>query len=154
MSSMTKETGVVVGGVDTHSQTHHVAVIDHLGREVGDREFPVTAAGYEALVVWLRGFGELARVGVEGTSSYGAGLARHWRQVGVLVVEVDRPDRRARRAQGKSDPIDAVAVLPRKDDQSRSELIMTGCSGRCRIIDVHGDASAQRQEGMLWPPRP
>ncbi|PZS29009.1 MAG: hypothetical protein DLM61_13780 [Pseudonocardiales bacterium] len=114
MSSMTSETGVVVdgvvGGVDTHSQTHHVAVIDHLEREVGDREFSATASGYDALVVWLRGFGELARVGVEGTSSYGAGLARHLRQAGVSVVEVNRPDRRARRAQGKSDPIDAYAA--------------------------------------------
>lgn len=64
MSSMTGEAGVVVGGVDTHSQTHHAAVIDHLGREISDREFPASAAGYEALVMWLRGFGELARVGV------------------------------------------------------------------------------------------
>lgn len=63
-----------------------------------------------ALVVWLRGFGELSRVGVEGTSSYGAGLTRHLRQAGVSVLEVDRPDRRARRAQGKSDPIDAYAA--------------------------------------------
>ena len=82
MSSMTGESGVVVGGVDTHSQTHHAAVIDYLGREISDCEFPATVAGYAALVVWLRGFGGLARVGVEGTSSYGAGLARHLRQVG------------------------------------------------------------------------
>ena len=94
MSSMTGETGVVVGGVDTHSRTHHVAVIDQLGREVDDREFPATVGGYAALAGWLRGFGGVVRVGVEGTSSYGAGLARYLRQVGVSVVEVDRPDRR------------------------------------------------------------
>jgi transposase len=110
MSSMTGETGVVVGGVDTHSQTHHVAVIDHLVREVGDREFPATVVGYAALAGWLRSFGELTRVGVEGTSSYGAGLARHLRQLGVLMLEVNRPDRRVHRAQGKSDPIDAYAA--------------------------------------------
>jgi transposase len=52
----------------------------------------------------------LARVGVEGTSSYGAGLTRHLRQAGVTVVEIDRPDRRTRRARGKSDPIDAYAA--------------------------------------------
>jgi transposase len=112
MSSMTGEIGVVVGGVDTHSQTHHVAVIDQLGREVSDREFPATAVGYAALAGWLRSFGELVRVGVEGTSSYGAGLARYLRQAGVSVVEVNRPDRRARRAQGKSDPIDAPMPRP------------------------------------------
>jgi transposase len=60
------------------------------------------------------GFGDPLRIGVEGTSSYGAGLARYLRLVGVAVVEIDRPDRRARRAQGKSDPVDAYAspVLP------------------------------------------
>lgn len=51
--------------------------------------------------MWLRGFGELARVGVEGTSSYGAGLVRYLRQVGVSV-EVNRPDRRGRRVLGRS----------------------------------------------------
>jgi transposase len=115
MPSMTVERSVVadtvvVGGVDTHSQTHHAAVLDALGRELGDQEFPATAAGYRALLKWLHSFGELARVGVEGTSSYGAGLLRHLHAAGVVVVEVDRPDRRTRRALGKSDPIDAYAA--------------------------------------------
>jgi transposase len=101
---------VVVGGVDTHGQTHHAAVLDQLGHELRDREFPATAAGYQALLEWLRSFGVLARVGVEGTSSYGAGLLRHLRAAGIVVVEVDRPDRRTRRARGKSDPIDAYAA--------------------------------------------
>src|SRR5947209_1322981 len=126
MSSMTGEAGVVVGGVDTHSQTHHVAVIDQLGREVDDCEFPATAVGYAALAVWLRGFGELARVGVEGTSSYGAGLARYLRQVGVSVLEVNRPDRRARRAQGKSDPIDAYAAARAALSATRTSVPKTG----------------------------
>ena len=126
MSSMTGETGVVVGGVDTHSQTHHVAVIDQLGREISDREFPATAAGYVALAGWLHSFGELARVGVEGTSSYGAGLARHLRQAGVSVLEVNRPDRRARRAQGKSDPIDAYAAARAALTATRTTVPKTG----------------------------
>ena len=120
MSSMTGEHGVVagevvlggvvVGGVDTHSEVHHAAVLDAVGRELADREFPATTAGYRALLGWLHSFGELARVGVEGTSSYGAGLARHLHAAGIVVVEVDRPDRRTRRARGKSDPIDAYAA--------------------------------------------
>src|SRR5262249_12316105 len=89
-SRMTGKTGVVVGGVDTHSQTHHAAVIDDLGREVSDCEFPATAAGYEALAGWLRSFGELALVGVEGTSSYGACLARSLRQSGVAARASER----------------------------------------------------------------
>jgi transposase len=101
---------VVVAGVDTHSLTHHAAVLDGLGRELGDREFPATAAGYTALLGWIRGHGQLATVGVEGTGSYGVGLVRHLHAAGVTVVEIDRPDRRARRARGKSDPIDAYAA--------------------------------------------
>jgi transposase len=100
----------ITGGVDTHGRTHHAAVLDQLGRVLGDRGFPATATGYQALLTWLRSFGRVVKVGVEGTGSYGAGLARHLAAAGVAVVEVDRPDRRVRRAQGKSDPIDAVAA--------------------------------------------
>ena len=109
---MTESSSVleVFGGVDTHSLTHHAAVVDTLGRELGDREFPATPAGYEALQAWLVGFGQLVRVGVEGTGSYGAGLMRVLTGTGIVVVEVDRPDRTARRSLGKSDPLDAYAA--------------------------------------------
>ena len=50
MTSMTPTTGLeVFGGVDTHGQTHHAALIDAVGRQLGDREFPATASGYQAL---------------------------------------------------------------------------------------------------------
>jgi len=101
---------VVVGGVDTHGQTHHAAVVDEVGRQVGDREFEASPHGYRLLLGWLRSFGRLDRVGVEGTGAYGAALARMLRQAGVTVVEVDRPDRKVRRFKGKSDPIDAYAA--------------------------------------------
>ena len=100
----------VIGGVDTHHKTHHAAVIDHTGRLLGDHEFPATAAGYQELLRWLRSFGRLAKVGVEGTGTYGAGLSRHLTAQRVDVVEVDRPDRKTRRSKGKSDPIDAIAA--------------------------------------------
>jgi hypothetical protein len=82
MTSMTRTTVGVTGGVDTHGQSHHAAVIDHLGRQLGDREFPASPVGYRALVEWLRGHGELDRVGVKGTGAYGAVLARHLREAG------------------------------------------------------------------------
>lgn len=110
MTSMTTTAGPVTGGVDTHGETHHAAVLDQVGRQLGDREFPTTPAGYRALLAWLSGHGELERVGVEGTGAYGAALTRHLRTEGVKVVEVDRPDRKARRAKGKSDPLDAYAA--------------------------------------------
>ena len=108
--SSTASNAPITGGVDTHLDTNHVAVIDRVGRPVADAEFPTTPAGYRALLRWLTGHGDLQRVGVEGTGSYGAGLARYLREHGVVVVEVDRPDRRTRRAHGKSDSIDAYAA--------------------------------------------
>jgi transposase len=98
----------VAGGVDTHQDTHTAAVIDLIGRVLGTQQFPTTASGYAALLAWMREFGPLLRVGVEGTGAYGAGLARQLRDEGVTVIEVDRPDRKTRRFQGKSDPIDAI----------------------------------------------
>jgi transposase len=100
----------VFGGVDTQGRTHHAAAIDGAGRLLGDAEFAATAAGYAALLAWLGGFGQVVKVGVEGTGTYGAGLARHLAGKDVAVVEVDRPDRKTRRRQGKSDPIDAIAA--------------------------------------------
>jgi transposase len=58
----------------------------------------------------LLGFGPVVKVGVEGTGSYGVGLARFLHANGVEVVEVDRPNRQKRRKYGKSDPIDAEAA--------------------------------------------
>jgi transposase len=101
---------IVFGGVDTHGRTHHAAAVDEVGRVLGDHEFPASAGGYTALLNWLRAFGRLAKVGVEGTGTYGAGLARHLATQDVTVVEVDRPNRRTRRAKGKSDPIDAISA--------------------------------------------
>ena len=98
----------VVGGVDTHQDTHTAAVIDQVGRVLGTQQFPATTAGYCALLAWMRDFGRLLRVGIEGTGAYGAGLARWLRNEQVEQVEVDRPDRKTRRFQGKSDPIDAI----------------------------------------------
>jgi transposase len=107
---MTSNVGDVIGGVDTHGRTHHGAVMDLAGRLLADREFPTTVAGYRALLTWVGSFGAVGVVGVEGTGTYGAGLARYLTAHGVRVIEVDRPDRTTRRRQGKSDPIDAIAA--------------------------------------------
>jgi transposase len=100
----------ITGGVDTHSEVHVAAALDPVGGLLGTREFPASAAGYAALLDWPGGFGDLALVGVEGTGSYGAGLARYLAAHGVRVVEVDRADRQDRRRQVKSDPLDAVSA--------------------------------------------
>ncbi|MCW2777846.1 MAG: family transposase, partial [Frankiales bacterium] len=84
--------------------------VDHLGGVLGTRSFPTTPSGYRQLLGWLRTFGQLDRVGVEGTGSYGAALARHLHSQGVPVVEVSRPNRQVRRRHGKTDVVDAIAA--------------------------------------------
>ncbi|GAA1992973.1 IS110 family transposase [Amycolatopsis minnesotensis] len=99
---------VVTGGVDTHKDTHTAAAVDERGRVLGTRAFPADTAGYAALRGWLAGFGVVGTVGVEGTGSYGAGLTRYLTGHGVPVVEVNQPDRHARRRKGKTDAQDAI----------------------------------------------
>ena len=100
----------MTGGVDTHADTHVVAALDGIGGLLGVQEFAATPAGYARLLGWLQGFGTVCLVGIEGTGSYGAGLARHLAAAGIRVVEVDRSDRQDRRRKGKSDPLDAVSA--------------------------------------------
>ena len=73
-------------------------------------QIPTTPAGYQQLLRWAHALGEPVAWGVEGTGSYGAALARFLTVNGQVVVEVNRPDRQARRRQGKSDPLDAQAA--------------------------------------------
>jgi transposase len=96
--------------VDTHADVHVAAAVDQVGRVLGTQAFPADAAGYQAALAWMSAHGELAKVGVEGTGSYGAGLARYLAACGVEVAEVMRPNRQARRQRGKSDAADAVAA--------------------------------------------
>jgi len=100
----------VVGGVDTHADVHVAAALDQNGGLLGIETFPTNTAGYRSLADWLGSFGPVVRVGVEGTGSYGVGLARHLHREGIVVVEVDRQNRQKRRKRGKSDPIDAESA--------------------------------------------
>lgn len=101
----------VIGGVDTHGHNHHGAAIDAAtGKLFGDREFAATPKGYRLLLAWLRSFGAVVKIGIEGTGSYGAGLTRYLTSEQIVVIEVARPNRQQRRLQGKSDPLDAIAA--------------------------------------------
>jgi transposase len=98
----------VTGGVDTHLEVHVAAALDPVGALLGTAAFPTTPRGYQSLLRWLESFGPVAKVGVEGTGSYGAGLSRFLARAGIGVVEVNRPNREERRRSGKSDPLDAI----------------------------------------------
>jgi transposase len=96
-----------VGGVDSHKDTIHVAVISAIGEPLADQEFPTTRAGYRRAVAWLIEHGPLQAVGIEGTSSYGVGISTAVAQAGIRVVEVNRTRPAERRKQGKTDRLDA-----------------------------------------------
>src|SRR6185312_5804561 len=84
---------------------------------------------------WLGGFGQVALVGIEGTGSYGAGLARYLAAAGVRVVEVDRADRQDRHRAGKSDPLDAVSAA-RAAQSGRAAGAPKGRDGAVEAIRV------------------
>jgi transposase len=123
----------ITGGVDTHADVHVAAALDPVGGLLGVQEFPATPAGYACLLEWLGGFGTVCLVGIEGTGSYGAGLARHIAAGGIRVVEVDRSDRQDRRRKGKSDPLDAVSAA-RAAQSGRAAGMPKGRDGQVEAI--------------------
>ena len=104
---MANEAIKVIAGIDTHADTHHVAVINEHGKPLADREFLAVGSGYRKIVDFITSYGTVTAVGVEGTGSYGAEIARTLRAAGLTVLELNRPNRAARRLKGKSDPLDA-----------------------------------------------
>lgn len=127
----------VTGGVDTHLDVHVAAALDANGGTLGVESFPTTPAGFAQLHEWLSSFGLVARVGVEGTGAYGAGLARFLRGQGLEVIEVDRPNRQLRRRAGKSDVVDAV------------EAARAALSGRASGIAKTADGNAEAIRALL-----
>ena len=95
--TIVEATRAVTGGIDTHGEVHVAAVLDEVGGLLGTESFPADPDGYSDLLTWLESFGDVTKVGVEGTGSYGAGIARFLARAGVHVVEVDRQNRQARR---------------------------------------------------------
>jgi transposase len=113
----------VFGGVDTHLEFHVAAAVNALGALLGVAVFPTTIAGYRDLLGWLRAWGPVTAVGVEGTGSYGAALARYLDRHGTPVQEINRPDRADRRRRGKTDAYDAEAA-------ARTTLAGTGSTAK------------------------
>ena len=140
-------TQVLIAGVDTHQQTHHVALIDAEQRRIGDREFPATAAGYRDLLDWVTGHGPLHAMGVESTGSYGAGLTRHLLAAGIEVYEVNRPEKATRVKAGKSDPIDAYSAAEQvlSGRASARPKIKTGIVEAIRAVKIPRDSAVKER---------
>ncbi|MBM6980550.1 MAG: IS110 family transposase [Actinomyces succiniciruminis] len=126
----------VVAGVDTHKDTHHVAVLDALtGQRLGDMQVPATPAGYSRLLDFAAALGQVQMIGIEGTGSYGAGLARALRAAGAPIREVIRP-KRSQRRRGKSDRIDAYAAAQQALAETETLPIAKTGQGQCEQIRV------------------
>lgn len=103
-----------VVGADTHRDTHELEIAHPTGAPIATRAISNDTSGYGEAVAWIieRAPGPRIVVAVEGTRSYGAGLARALADAGLIVIECEQPHRSARRGKGKSDAIDAhLAVL-------------------------------------------
>ena len=142
----------VTGGVDTHLDVHVAAALDPLGGLLGSESFDTTPTGYKELLSWLESFGAVGKVGVEGTGSYGAGLARFLRRAEVDVIEVDRPNRAERRRSGKSDPLDAVEAA-RAALSGRAKGIAKSKDGAIeaiRVLVVAKRSAAATSRGVVY----
>jgi transposase len=157
--------GVVILGVDTHLDFHVAVAIDHVGRRLGESSVPTTAKGYQMLLRWAEGFGPVRCAGIEGTSSYGAGLTRHLRARGIEVLEVERPKHRRRsprRNLEKSDTSDAeraaravlageASGMPKSSDGT-VEMIRALRAARRSAIKARTQAANQLQSLRVTAP--
>ena len=167
----------VVVGVDTHRDTHHVEIALPTGTPIATCSITNDASGYAQLLAWIleHAPGPRIVVSIEGTRSYGIGLARAVTTAGLLVLECEQPHRKTRRGKGKSDPIDAhLAVLsalrldtnqlpiPRADGDrealrillgARHELTVTSTAQinrlRALLRDAHDDTDRQLARAAL-----
>jgi transposase len=133
---MTEQTPLVIGGVDSHADTHQFAALDQRGALLATASFPTTTDGYARGLAWLRKFGEVDAVAVEATGSYAAALVRYLREQDVRVAEVNQPHAHTRRRVGKSDAVDAemaaraflagkATVVPKRTDGIVDRLRLT-----------------------------
>src|SRR5271165_6363757 len=152
----------IVGGVDTHKDLHVAAVVDEQDRVIGTRSFATTRQGYRQMLAWMRSFGELQRIGIESTGSYGAGLLRFMQQAKVAVLEVTTPDKQDRRRRGKHDDLDAQnaahaafagqrTVTPRsRDGMIESLRILMAC--RKTVVSARRVALQMIQNTIVCAP--
>ena len=152
----------VIIGVDTHKDQHVAVAIDGLGVWLGEKHVRVTTCGYKELDRWSHSLGEIHAFGIEGTGSYGAGVARFLAGRGYTVIEVNRPDRSVRFRKGKSDPTDAemaaravlagVADTTPKSGEGEVEMIRMLKSARDSAVKARTQAGNQMKALVVTAP--
>lgn len=136
MENQIKARGRVVGGVDTHKDLHVASIVDDRDEVLGTQSFATTRQGRRQMLQWMQSFGDIARIGVGCTGTYGAGLLRHPQAAGIEVLEVTSPDKQDRRRRGKDDDQSAAhaafarrrtVTLKTRDGMSESLRVLKGC---------------------------
>ncbi|HET9900269.1 MAG TPA: transposase [Actinomycetes bacterium] len=117
--------------MDTHADTLAVAIAAASGVILAEAEFPATGSGIEELIGFAlrQAPGPELVFAVEGTRSYGIGLARAVTRLGMPVIELERPARAERRGRGKTDAIDAVLGARRALGADADALPTPRCDG-------------------------
>lgn len=134
MTSLAELVDVVIG-VDTHKHTHTGSVVvAGTGAEVDHETVATDPDGYEALVAMAERHSGLRAWAIEGTGGYGAGLKRHLEALGEWVIELDRPNRPARRNGAKSDPLDATRAA--REALAREHLAQPRAGGQRAALAV------------------
>lgn len=151
LTSIASTSPVVIGGVDTHKDLHVAAVVDTDSVLLDTGSFSTTRAGYRALLKWMKSHGDVRRVGVEGTGSYGKGLTKHLLEAGVEVVEVNRPDRSDRRRRGKSDTLDAenAARAALSGQRVHTPKSMDGAIDALRVLRITRGSAVKSRRAAL-----
>ncbi|ANY84304.1 transposase (plasmid) [Microvirga ossetica] len=121
----------IIIGIDTHKEAHAAVAINGLGARLGAMTLLVSSRGYHEMESWAQSLGPVRAFGIEGTGSYGAGLARFLQERGHNVIEVNRPNRQIRHQHGKNDPLDA-------ENAARAVL-----SGQARAAPKSGTSSVE-----------
>ena len=152
----------VVIGIDTHRDQHVAVAIEGRGVRLGERHVSATTCGYEELQRWSCSLGEVRAFGIEGTGSYGAGVARFMTSRGYTVIEVNRPDRSVRYRKGKSDPTDAemaaravlagVAGATAKSGEGEVEMIRMLKSARDSAVNARTQTANQMKALVVTAP--
>jgi transposase len=123
----------VIVGVDTHKYIHVAVAVDQHGARLGELSISADSKGYRQLHDWAQSHGRVGAYGVEGTGSYGVGLAKFLRRAGARVLEVNRADRRSRHQHGKSDPLDAESAA-RSVLNGTATNVPKSAEGICEMI--------------------
>ncbi len=151
-----------VAGVDTHRDSHSVVVLDSVGRPLTQFTVPASEAGYRQAIDLAAPFTPLSW-GLEGTGSYGRGLADALLKSGALVYEVPgtltKRHRKHASRHGKSDLQDAHAIaevvlresdrLPRCEQSDEQEAVRLLYDRRDRAVRARTEATNRIRAGAL-----